>query len=126
MDFNHNGKDDLDEIKDGFDKFISDVQAGNINAVVTDVVDAGAWLKGELEGLEQDAQSFFNWGVDRVKAESKDVGEAVANMLTLLANGNLQGALGVGATATSQLAALSSEVVTAAVGLIGGFKSATK
>lgn len=125
MDFNHNGKDDLDEVKDGFDKFISDVKAGNINAVVTDVEDAGAWLKGELSGLEQDAQNFFNWGIDRVKAESKDVGEAVANMLTLVNNGNLQSALGVGTTAISQLSQLSSEVITAAVGLIGGFKSAT-
>lgn len=125
MDFNHNGKDDLQEIKDGFDQFITDVSAGNINAVVQDVKDAGDWLKNELEGLVQEAQNFFNWGLAKVKDESTSLGEAVANMLTLLANGNLQQALGLATTAIDQLKALSSEVVTAAVGLVGGFKAAT-
>lgn len=125
IDLNHNNKDDLEEVRDGFNQFISDVEAGNINAVLTDVEQAGAWLKGELAGLEQDAQNFFSYATDRVKSESADVGEAVANMLTLLNNGNLQGALGVGTKAISQLSALSTQVVTAAVGLIGGFKSAT-
>lgn len=125
MDFNHNGKDDLQEIKDGFDQFIADVSAGNINAVVQDVQDAGAWLKGELEGMVQEAQNFFNWGLEKVKAESADLGEAVANMLTLLANGNLQQALGLAQTAIDQLKAITSQVVTAAVGLLNGFKPAT-
>lgn len=125
MDFNHNGKDDLAEIKDGFDQFITDIQAGNINAVVKDVTDAGAWLKGELDGLVEDAQNFFNWGLAKVKDESTSLGEAVANMLTLLANGNLQQALGLGQSAIAQLQALTSAVVEAAVGLLGGFKTAT-
>lgn len=125
MDFNHNGKDDLDEIKDGFDQFITDIKSGNIDAVVTDVQNGAAWLKGEIEGLEQDAQNFFNWGIGKVKAESASLGEAVANMLTLLANGNLQSALGLGQSAIAQLAALSSQIIEAAVGLIGGFKAAT-
>lgn len=125
MDFNHNGKDDIQEIRDGFSQFVTDIKAGNVNAVVQDVVDAGAWLKAELEGLEQDAQQFFNWGLDRVKAESASLGEAVANMLTLLANGNLQSALGLGQTAIDQLKAVTSQIVEAAVGLVTGFKAAT-
>lgn len=125
IDLNHNNKDDLEEVRDGFNQFITDVETGNVNAVVADVVQAGAWLKGELDGLEQDAQNFFSFAVDRVKSESADVGEATANMLTLLNRGNLQAALGVSTKAISQLSALSTQVVTAAVGLIGGFKSAT-
>lgn len=125
MDFNHNGKDDILEIRDGFNQFVSDVQAGNINAAVQDVVDAGAWIKGEIEGMVQEAQNFFNWGVARVIAESKTLGEAVANMLTLINNGNLQGALGIGQTAMSQLRALATSVIEAAIQLIGQFKAAT-
>lgn len=125
MDFNHNGKDDVQEIKDGFSQFKSDLLSGSVSAVLQDVTDAGAWLKGEIEGLVEEARNFFNWGLERVRAESASLGEAVANMLTLLANSNLQGALGVGAKAMEQLQALSSEVVTAAVGLLAGFKTAT-
>lgn len=123
MDFNHNGKDDVQEIKDGFSKAWADIRSGNVSAVLQDVADAGAWLKTELEGLVEEARVFFQWGLDRVKAESQSLGEAVANMLTLLANSNLQGALGLGVQAIEQLKALSSEVVTAAVGLINGFKA---
>lgn len=125
MDFNNNGKDDFQEIKDGFDQFITDVATGNINAVVTDVENAGAWLKNELAGLETAAQNFFNWAVTKVKAESGSLGEAVANMLTLLANGQLQQGLGLGQSAIAQLVAITTEVVQAAVGLLGGFKAAT-
>lgn len=125
MDFNHNGKDDIQEIKDGFSEFVSDIKSGNISAALQDVTDAGVWLKGEIEGLVQEAQDFFNWGLQKVRDESTSLGEAVANMLTLLANNNLQGALGLGQQAITQLMAVTSEVVTAAVGLIGGFKAAT-
>lgn len=125
MDFNHNGKDDILEIKDGFNQFVSDVQAGNINAAVQDVVQAGAWIKGEIEGMVQEAQDFFNWGVARVIDESKSLGEAVANMLALINNGNLQGALGLGSTAMDQLRALATSVIEAAIRLIGEFKTAT-
>lgn len=125
MDFNHNGKDDILEIRDGFTQFKNDVLSGNVSAALQDVSDAGAWLKTEIEGLVEEAQTFFNWGLEKVRAESTSLGEAVANMLTLLANSNLQGALGLGQQAISQLMAVTSEVVTAAVGLIGGFKAAT-
>lgn len=123
MDFNHNGKDDIQEIKDGWAAFVADVRSGNVNAVVQDVVDAAAWIKTEIEGLEQAAQDFFNWGVDRVKAESKTLGEAVANMLTLLNNGSLQQGLGLAASAIAQLAALSSKLVESVMVLVGGFKA---
>jgi len=123
MDFNHNGKDDIQEIKDGWAAFVTDVRNGDVPAIVKDVTDAAAWLKAEIEGLEQAAQEFFNWGISRVKAESTTLGEAIANMLTLLNNGSLQQALGLGASAIAQLAAISSQVVEAAVALIGGFKA---
>lgn len=123
MDFNHNGKDDIQEIKDGWAAFVADVRSGNVNAVVQDVVDAAAWIKSEIEGLEQAAQDFFNWGVDRVKAESKTLGEAVANMLTLLNNGSLQQGLGLAASAIAQLAALSSKLIESVMVLVGGFKA---
>ena len=125
MDFNHNGKDDIQEIKDGWAAFVTDVKSGNINAIAQDVNDGAAWLKGEIDGLIEEAQTFFNWGLSKVREESTSLGEAVANMLTLLANGSLQQALGLGQNAISQLAAISSQIVTAAVGLLGGFKAAT-
>ena len=75
--------------------------------------------------MVKEAQDFFNWGVARVIAESKSVGEAVANMLTLINNGNLQGALGIGQTAMDQLRALATNVIEAAIRLIGEFKIAT-
>lgn len=123
MDFNHNGKDDIQEIKDGWAAFVTDVRNGDVNAVVKDVTDAAAWIKGEIEGMEQAAQDFFNWGVDRVKAESKTLGEAVANMLTLLNNGSLQQGLGLAASAIAQLAALSSKLIESIMVLVGGFKA---
>lgn len=125
MDFNHNGKDDVQEIKDGWAAFVSDVRSGNVNAMVQDVTDGAAWLKGEVEGLIQEAQDFFNWGLQRVIAESKTLGEGVANMLTLLNNGDLQAGLGLAAEAIAQLKAIGSAVIEAALGLIGGFKQAT-
>jgi len=123
MDFNHNGKDDIQEIKDGWAAFVNDVRSGNINAVVQDVTDAAAWIKTEIEGLEQAAQDFFNWGVSKVKAESSTLGEAVANMLTLLNNGSLQQGLGLAASAIAQLAALSSKLIESVMVLVGGFKA---
>lgn len=123
MDFNHNGKDDIQEIKDGWAAFVNDVRNGDVNAVVKDVTDAAAWIKSEIEGMEQAAQDFFNWGVDRVKAESKTLGEAVANMLTLLNNGSLQQGLGLAASAIAQLAALSSKLIESVMVLVGGFKA---
>lgn len=125
MDFNRNGKDDIQEIKDGWAAFVTDVRNGDVNAVVKDVTDAAAWIKGEIEGMEQAAQDFFNWGVDRVKAESKTLGEAVANMLTLLNNGSLQQGLGLAASAIAQLAALSSKLIESVMVLVGGFKAIT-
>ena len=123
MDFNHNGKDDIQEIKDGWAAFVNDVRNGDVNAVVKDVTDAAAWIKSEIEGMEQAAQDFFNWGVDRVKAESKTLGEAVANRLTLLNNGSLQQGLGLAASAIAQLAALSSKLIESVMVLVGGFKA---
>lgn len=125
MDFNHNGKDDVQEIKDGWAVFVADVRSGNINAVVSDVKDGAAWLQGEIEGLLEEAQTFFNWAIARVKEESSTLGEAVANMLTLLQNSNLQAALGLGQNVIAQLAAISSQIVTAALALIGRFEAAT-
>ena len=125
MDFNHNGKDDVQEIKDGWAVFVADVRSGNINAVVSDVKDGAAWLQGEIEGLLEEAQTFFNWAIARVKEESATLGEAVANMLTLLQNSNLQAALGLGQNVIAQLAAISSQIVTAALALIGRFEAAT-
>lgn len=124
MDFNHNGKDDIQEIKDGFAQFATDIKSGDINAVFKDISNAGGWIKVEIEGMAADAQNFFNWGLQRVKDESASFGEAVANMLTLLANGNLQGALGLEQSSIAQLAAVATEIVNAAVSLLG-FKAAT-
>ena len=119
MDFNNNGKDDIQELRDGFAQLKNDLLSGSVSAVIDDIAHAGDWLEDFLNGLAADAKAFFQWGMDRVKAESQTAGEAVANMLTLLANGELQRGLGVAEEAIAQLFAISSQIVEAAVALMG-------
>lgn len=120
MDINKNGKDDIQEIVDGVNQFIADAKALNVNALVADLKNGAAWAVNEFEALCQEAQTFFQAVVTKVKATAGPLGEQVASVLTLIYNETLHAATGLSQTASDQLKALSSQAITAALGLLGG------
>lgn len=119
MDINNNGKDDIQEIVDGVNQFFADAKAGNVNALVTDLKNGAAWAVKEFEALCTEAQTFFQAIVAKVKAAAGPLGEQVASVLTLIYNETLHAAAGLTRTASDQLKSLSSQAITAALGLLG-------
>lgn len=119
MDINKNGKDDLQEIVDGVNQFIADAKAGNVTSLVQDLRNGAAWAVNEFDALCMEAQNFFQAIIARVRASAGPLGEQVADVLTLLYNEALHAASGLSQVASDQLKALSSQAITAALGLLG-------
>jgi predicted trehalose synthase len=124
MDINQNGKDDIQEIKDGFAQLVADAKALNPTAVITDLKNGAAWTVNYVEALCEEAQTIFNAVITKVKAESSTLGEAVANALTLLNNPSLHSAFGAAQDTIAQLVAISSQVITKVLSLLTGLEAA--
>lgn len=123
MDINQNGKDDLQEIKDGFAQLVADARALNPTAVIEDLKNGAAWTVNYVENLCEEAQTILNAVIARVKAESKTLGEAVANALTLINNPALHNAFGAASDTIAQLVAISSQVLTKVLSLVTGLEA---
>lgn len=123
MDINQNGKDDLQEIKDGFAQLVADAKALNATALVQDLKNGAAWTVDYVEKLTEEAQTIFNAVIAKVKAESATLGEAVANALTLLNNPSLHNAFGAAQSTIAQLVAIGSDVITKVLSLLTGLEA---
>lgn len=117
-DLNKNGVDDADEIKVGFAQLVSDAKALKFGAVLTDLKNGAAWTVNYVENLCDEAQQIFTAVIAKVKAESSTLGEAVANVLTLLNNPSLHAEFGASTTAIEQLVAITSDVITKVLSLL--------
>jgi hypothetical protein len=115
---------DVTEIKAGFTQLFNDVKGGNVPAVLTDLQNGVAWTVGEIEALEEDAQSFLTAAVNTVKTEASSVDDAVARVLTIINNPELQAAVSLGESAVTSLTNLSSNAIASAVGVIKATASA--
>lgn len=125
MDINNNGKDDLQEIKDGFAQLVTDAKTLNVSALITDLQNGAAWTVNYVADLCEEAQTIFNAVITKVKAESATLGEAVANALTLLNNPSLHNAFGAAQGTIAQLVAIGSDVITKVLSLLSGLTAAT-
>jgi hypothetical protein len=123
MDLNNNGKDDIQEVKDGFAQLFNDAKAGNVSGVLQDLKNGAAWTVEYVEDLCDEAQQFLSAVIAKVKSESQTLGEAVANALTLLYSGDLHGALALGQQAIDELKAITSEALTKILSLSTGLKA---
>lgn len=123
MDINQNGKDDLQEIRDGFAQLVADAKALNATALVQDLKNGAAWTVDYVEKLTEEAQTIFNAVIAKVKAESATLGEAVANALTLLNNPSLHNAFGAAQGTIAQLVAIGSDVITKVLSLLTGLEA---
>lgn len=124
MDLNRNNKDDLQEIKDGFAQLAADAKALNPRAVIDDLKNGAAWAIDYVENLTEEAQAIFNAVITKVKAESKTLGEAVANVLTLLNNPALHNAFGATQATITQLLAIGSDIITKVMAMVTGLEAA--
>lgn len=124
MDLNNNGKDDLQEIKDGFAQLVTDAKALDATALVNDLKNGAAWTVNYVADLCEEAQTIFNAVIAKVKGESKTLGEAVANALTLLNNPSLHTAFGAAQSTIAQLVAISDDVITKVLSLLSGLPAA--
>jgi len=124
MDINQNGKDDLQEIKDGFAQLVTDAKNLDATALVNDLKNGAAWTVNYVTDLCDEAQTIFNAVITKVKAESATLGEAVANALTLLNNPSLHTAFGAAQTTIQQLMAIGSDVITKVLSLLSALPAA--
>ena len=123
MDINQNGKDDVQEIKDGFAQLVADAKALDASALINDLKNGAAWTVNYVTDLCEEAQKIFNAVIAKVKAESATLGEAVANALTLLNNPSLHTAFGAAQTTIDQLLAIGSDVITKVLSLLSGLQA---
>lgn len=124
MDINQNGKDDLQEIKDGFAQLVTDAKNLDATALVNDLKNGAAWTVNYVTDLCEEAQTIFNAVITKVKAESATLGEAVANALTLLNNPSLHNAFGAAQTTIQQLLAIGSDLITKVLSLLSALPAA--
>jgi hypothetical protein len=118
MDINQNGKDDLQEIKDGFAQLYADAKAGNITAVATDVENGVAWTLDEIAKLTEDAQHFLTAVKATVSSEATSVDNAVERALNIINNPGVQQAVGLTEEAITGLKNLPSQALATAIGVV--------
>lgn len=118
MDINNNGKDDVQEIKDGFAQLFADAKAGNITAVVADVQSGVDWTVNEINKMVEDAQTFLTAIKAKVTSEATSVDDAVERALNLINNPAVQSAVGLSVEAINDLKNLPSQALATAIGVV--------
>lgn len=124
VDLNENGKDDIQEIEDGFAQLFADAKAGNIVAVVDDVKSGVDWTVNEITKMVDDAQTFLTAVKAKVVTEATSVDNAVERALNLINNPAVQSAVGLSEQAITDLKNLPSQALATAIGIVKSAQNA--
>lgn len=124
VDLNENGKDDIQEIEDGFAQLFADAKAGNITAVVDDVKSGVDWTVNEITKMVEDAQTFLTAVKAKVVTEATSVDNAVERALNLINNPAVQSAVGLSEQAITDLKNLPSQALATAIGIVKSAQNA--